>query len=465
MGQTSREANWPVTTDQESGDLPVLHRRGTAIDLYAGAGGLSLGLEQAGFDVLAAVELDPIHALVHRYNFPDTPVLCKSVSEVSGAELIAEAKVSWEARTSIEWPGIDLLAGGPPCQGFSVGGLQDLSDPRNAQLSEFARLVEEVKPASFIIENVAGLLSLRFKPVMDELVKRLERAGYSVLGRDRILDARDFGVPQMRRRVFLVGVRAGIAPPVEPRAASQVWTIADALDGLPDPIKYGRLLKTDSVTMQGAELLRYLNPQSKYARWLVGADVDGTDLSAPRQWDRQSLTASLRTVHSSVVRRRFSATHPGKVEPRSRYYRLDPEGVSRTLRAGTGVERGAHTSPRPIHPTSPRVVTVREAARIQSFPDWFRFHVTNWHGHRQVGNSVPPVLARAVASTLMEPLSLAPARPKGAVNLGDLRTLSLSHSEAVAELGLSELSYPGRRIRSRVEIAPNSPSLDLSSGS
>jgi DNA (cytosine-5)-methyltransferase 1 len=432
-------------------------RRGTAIDLYAGAGGLSLGLEQAGFDVLVAVELDPIHALVHKYNFPTTPVLCRSVSEVSGADLVALAKETWAASGSGEWPGIDVVAGGPPCQGFSVGGLQELSDPRNAQLSEFARIVEEVKPASFILENVPGLFSPRFKPVVDGLIRRFERAGYHVSGRGQILDARDFGVPQMRRRVLLVGTREGIPTPVAPVPNRRGWTVADALDGLPDPVNYRRLLRSDSANLGEVELARYLNPRSEYARRLVGAELDETDLSTPREWDRRYLTSSLRTVHSAIVRRRFSVTLPGQVERRSRYYRLDSSGVSRTLRAGTGVEKGAHTSPRPIHPTSPRVVTVREAARIQGFPDWFRFHGTNWHGHRQVGNSVPPPLARAVAMTLLEPLALRPIRSEGASVLGDPRVLTLSHSEAIAELGLDGRSYPARRIRAKTELFETSP--------
>ena len=113
-----------------------------------------------------------------------------------------------------------------------------------------------------------------------------------------------------------------------------------------------------------------------------------------------ALTGCLLTRHSDLTKARFSATAPGSVEPVSRFFRLPTDGAARTIRAGTTKEQGSFTAPRPIHPKEPRCITTREAARLHSFPDWFRFHVTKWHGFRQVGNSVPPFLAKAVAKTI-----------------------------------------------------------------
>src|SRR5207244_3649928 len=123
------------------------------------------------------------------------------------------------------------------------------------------------------------------------------------------------------------------------------------------------------------------------------------------------LSSRLPTSHTPLSQKRFQATAAGETEPVSRFLKLDPMGVCNTLRAGTGSDRGAFTSPRPIHPHSPRCITVREAARLHSYPDWFRFHATKWHGFRQVGNSVPPLLARAVAAELVRAMGIEAKHP------------------------------------------------------
>jgi DNA (cytosine-5)-methyltransferase 1 len=133
------------------------------------------------------------------------------------------------------------------------------------------------------------------------------------------------------------------------------------------------------------------------------------------------------------------------VEPVSRLYRLHPDGLANTLRAGAGTERGAFTSPRPIHPKHPRVVTVREAARLHSFPDWFGFHATKWHGFRQIGNAVPPLLGRAVGSALMHALNCHPVSPARRIELGDRRLLDLSMRLAAERLGADPTELPAPR--------------------
>ncbi|SFJ26824.1 DNA cytosine methyltransferase, partial [Albimonas pacifica] len=157
------------------------------------------------------------------------------------------------------------------------------------------------------------------------------------------------------------------------------------------------------------------------------------------------LTSSARTGHTEISRRRFAETEPGSVEPISRFFKLPEQGVSNTLRAGTDGARGAFTSPRPIHYRYARCVTVREMARLHGFPDWFRFNVTKWHGARQIGNAVPPPLARAIAGQVMDALGVVPTRPKGIVELGDPGLLALDMSGAAAHFGVDAPS--GRRDR------------------
>jgi DNA (cytosine-5)-methyltransferase 1 len=138
----------------------------------------------------------------------------------------------------------------------------------------------------------------------------------------------------------------------------------------------------------------------------------------------------MRTVHTEISRRRFAETREGEVEPISRFFKLPRHGVCNTLRAGTDSARGAFTSPRPIHYGFPRCVTVREMARLHGYPDWFRFHVTKWHGARQIGNSVPPPLARAVAQAIISSLGVTPERPVRELDLGRPELLSMDMGEA-----------------------------------
>jgi len=154
----------------------------------------------------------------------------------------------------------------------------------------------------------------------------------------------------------------------------------------------------------------------------------------------------MRTEHTALSKRRFKQTAWGKTEPVSRFLKLDPDGICNTLRAGTGSDRGAFTSPRPIHPHAPRCITVREAARLHSYPDWFRFHGTKWHGFRQIGNSVPPRLGRAVAAEVMRSMGIEAKRPSETVELGEERLLWMSMSEAAKRYGVPD-TVVGRRLR------------------
>lgn len=413
--------------------LPARARRTrpVAVDLFAGAGGMSLGFEQAGYDVVAAVEYDPVHAATHAFNFPQCEVLCRDVSRLTAADVLAAAERGYSRlHPGAAWSGqLDALVGGPPCQGFSTGGKREQGDARNDLLLEFVRLVEELRPLTFCLENVAGLLESRFDAVREEAFLRLRNAGYSLSGTERPENSLNFGVPQSRRRVIVLGALGDDAPARPAPLAAQV-TVREALDGLPSPAGYYELLAADYVQLTTEDIARRAATKSLYARSLAGIDPLPEDKSSPRLWDPFLLTGSRRTVHAAATINRFALTDRGSVEPKSRLYRLPLDGPSRTLRAGTGSERGAHTSPRPIHPWEDRVITVREAARLHGYPDWFRFHTTNWHGHRQVGNSVPPPLARAAATALLGSLRCTPVPLRAAVPLGDVSLLTLSRSKA-----------------------------------
>jgi DNA (cytosine-5)-methyltransferase 1 len=448
-------------------------RRPVAIDLFAGAGGLSLGLEQAGFDIAASVEYDPIHCAVHSYNFPRTEVLCADISLVAQATLLSAVGIGLErhGRDSAAWDGeIDLVAGGPPCQGFSNIGKRLLDDKRNRLVFEFFRIVTELRPRYFLMENVPGMLAGGHKTqILDRLALEFVDAGYDIVEPPRVLNAAHSGVPQDRRRLFLLGARRGLPlpsypePAVRPRlkhdGARQLGagslsddltlgpSVWDALGDLPDADDFADLTETDEVALSPSRVAAMLVRGSAYSRALRGDVIEPTDYSHPRAWDRSLMTSSMRTLHTDLSVHRFRGTEPGSVEPVSRFYRLTRDGLCNTIRAGTGSERGAFTSPRPIHPALPRVLTVREAARLHSFPDWFRLHRTKWHGFRQVGNAVPPLLGRAVGARIVEALGIEPKRPDDEWELGDHELLGLDMTAAAERFRADRERIPAQRLR------------------
>jgi DNA (cytosine-5)-methyltransferase 1 len=410
--------------------------RPIGIDLFAGVGGLSLGFEQAGFDVVAAVDIDPIHCAAHKFNFPKTATICKSVAELSGSEL--------RERAGIGDRQIDVVFGGAPCQGFSLIGKRAMDDPRNQLVHHFVRIVRELQPTYFVFENVKGLTIGAHKQFLQEIVEAFGECGYDVLLPYRVLNAAEYGVPQDRRRLFLMGAKRGHALPTYPEPTGRA-TVKQAIGDLPEAEDFQALGTRDWVKAK-------FGRPSPYAAILRGKADDPRDFGHRRQFDPTVLTASALTEHTELSRSRFAETAHGQTEPVSRFLKLDPNGVSNTLRAGTASDRGAFTSPRPIHPFSPRVITVREAARLHSYPDWFRFHVTKWHGFRQIGNSVPPLLGRAVASRVMAALGTRASRPRQEIALGDEALLSISMTDAARMFGVRE-DVIGKRQRP-VEAKP-----------
>jgi DNA (cytosine-5)-methyltransferase 1 len=415
---------------------PCQHHRPIAVDLFAGAGGMTLGFEQAGFDVLAAVELDPIHASVHEYNFPFWTTICRSVSQTSAQEI--------RERSAIGDRDIDVVFGGPPCQGFSLMGKRDLSDDRNALVFSFLRLVLDLRPKYFVMENVRGITIGKQRQVLETVMTEFERHGYQVRQNPQVLNAANYGVPQNRQRLFLLGSRQGFTLPQYPEAKTHfphkdpqkakqksdrylslphAPTVAEAIGDLPEVNNYPELKLQDWVVAS------YGKP-SVYASKLRTPALVTDNYAYEREYSSELLTCSRRTNHTFQTIARFAQAIPGKSDRISHFHRLDLAGLCTTLRAGTASNRGAFTSPRPIHPITPRCITVREAARLHSYPDWFMFHATKWHGFRQIGNSVPPLLAQAIAQEIIKALELVPIKPQQQFSLVQTELLQFKMTQA-----------------------------------
>ncbi|MDR5855859.1 DNA cytosine methyltransferase [Caballeronia sp. LZ062] len=408
--------------------------RPLGIDLFAGAGGLSLGFEQAGFDVVAAVEIDPIHAAVHEFNFPHCAVIPQSVEHLTGSQIRSAAGIGKRK--------IDVVFGGAPCQGFSLIGQRALDDPRNALVRHFVRLVRELDAETFVFENVKGITVGKHAQFLQELIDEFSSIGYEIRLPWRILNAAHFGAPQHRERLILMGCKRGRNLPTYPEpmfrpagSRADLPTLPegpscyDALEDIPDAEQFPELNSSDSVRVKWGKASAYARP----LRGLIRADWD---FSYKRQFNPGLLTSSMRTDHTEISRRRFKATGEGEVEPISRFFKLPSSGVSNTLRAGTDSARGAFTSPRPVHYKYARCVTVREMARLHGFPDWFRLHQTKWHGARQIGNAVPPPLARAVAAQVMTALGVQPVVPDEEMELGNSGLLRMDMGQAANHFGV-----------------------------
>lgn len=398
--------------------------RPIAVDLFSGAGGMSLGFEQAGFDIVAAVEIDPVHAAAHEFNFPKCATLCRDISKLSGAEIRAAAGIGRRR--------VDLVVGGAPCQGFSLIGHRVLDDPRNSLVLDFVRIVCELDANYFVFENVKGLTVGRHKAFLEELVSAFEDKGYEIRKPWRVLNAADFAVPQSRERLILLGAKKGLPVPNYPVANGIVTTCEDALGDLPNAEDFPALIDSDEKRL-AATAWKY---PSAYGREMRCQSNDAWHFGYVREWDSRALTSSMRTGHSDISRRRFAETKCGDVEPISRFFKLAPDGISNTLRAGTDAARGAFTSPRPIHYRYARCVTVREMARLHGFPDWFRFHETKWHGARQIGNAVPPPMARAVGAAVMFAAAMQPKIAEEKIELGNVSLLRMDVSEASGYWGI-----------------------------
>lgn len=383
-------------------------KRPVAIDLFSGCGGMSLGLEAAGFDIAAAVEFDAIHTLVHHFNFPYGASICKDISILQPDELLNSVNKKGYSTD------IDLIAGGPPCQGFSQIGKRQLDDPRNSLVFEYFRIIKAIMPKYFIFENVPGLAFGKHKKFLKELILEFETVGYVIEKPITILDASFYGAPQKRKRVILIGSRKDVKRASYPQKThcafnpnqltlfsnqrNQLTTVKDSIGDLESHKAFigdDKGIAESLLDYSGFRENYSFTPRGKYA------------LCHKRNVDRRVYN-HIGSKHTEKSVKRFQVTTPGTTEKISRFFKLDPQGQCNTLRAGTASDKGAYTAPRPIHYSIPRCITVREAARLHTFPDWFRFHKTIWHGFREIGNAVIPFLSKSLGTQIVTALEINP---------------------------------------------------------
>jgi len=406
--------------------------RPTAIELFCGAGGTSVGFEQAGFDVRVGLDFDPAATATFQQNHPNAVAITENVEKASGKELLKAAKLEE----------VNVLLGGPSCQGYSTHGKRIQDDPRNFLFTEYTRLVGEIRPKWLVFENVRGMLYYGKGKFLQKLKAELEKLGYKITY--SILNAADYGVPQRRERLIIIGSRVGVEPSL-PRATHHdprctQCSRPDRSNKIRGP---GGLLPGMEVCTHcdgtGQEPTDNLETKPWVSLWeAIGdlptiGDVGGTDDFVPYErepfseyqrrmregaqgYDMHSAKKvsslafeiiskipegkGLRAIPPSEMPARFKQMRTVKngslrKDCTTLYYRLERGLPSYTITCYfKNVSSGAFT-----HPLANRAITVREAARLQSFPDWFRFSPNSVP--RQIGNAVPPVLAEALGRHIL----------------------------------------------------------------
>lgn len=347
--------------------------RPKVIDLFAGVGGLSLGFEQHGFDVVLANEYDTAIATAYQLNHKNTKMIVGDITNLNLQEVFGKYKGK-----------IDVIIGGPPCQGFSQKGKRKtIHDERNFLFKYYVAVVELVKPRYFVMENVPNLLSAQGGYFRNEIIELFHSMCYSLnMG---VLNAADYGVPQNRKRAVIIGKMDGNAPEL-PAPLNKKVTIWDAISDL-------AYLQSG----EGKEEQEYKNePQSEYQKKL--------------RCESSILYNHVATKHSKLALERLALIPPNagkEVLPKEHltksiysgtWTRMRKEEISVTITTRFDTP----SSGKFTHPFLDRAITVREAARIQSFPDNFVFVGSKGSKMKQVGNAVPPLLAGAIAEVIMK---------------------------------------------------------------
>ena len=344
----------------------------TIIDLFTGVGGLSLGFEMEGFNVLLANEYDQSIAEAYIRN-RDTPNM-----------IVADIKTLPVKETFEKYKGkVTVVVGGPPCQGYSQKGQRKtINDDRNFLFRYFVEVVREIQPLYFVMENVPNLLTAENGFFKNEITTLFKEMGY-IINAD-VLCASNYGVPQNRNRAFIIGKKGGQTPVSMPEKEKTFTTIWDAISDL-NYLDSG----------EGMDEQDYLNePMSEYQKKMRAGS--------------RKLFGHVATNHSEVA-----LTRMRMIPPKGGKEFLPPEQLTKSIYSGTWERMDADdvsvtittrfdtpASGKFMHPYLDRAITVREAARIQSFPDTFRFYGTKTSQMKQVGNAVPPLLAQAVAKAI-----------------------------------------------------------------
>lgn len=379
------------------------------IDLFAGAGGLSCGLEQAGFKPVLANELVEQYAHTYQINHPETKVVVGDVRQVDEKKLHELVK---------EYKEIDLIAGGPPCQGFSVNApIRSLDDPRNHLFKEYLRIVNEIRPKAVIIENVPGIISLGKGTIVEQIYEILNGMGYKV--DHKILFAGHYGVPQMRFRTVFIAIRdrreAIVFPepeyyatavanfggsktlcynltPMDELLLKSRTTVWDAIGDLPEIVGGAGDGVYEYPQSPETEFQRYVRKNSKKITSHFCAKLSAINIERlkyiPQGGSWRDIPFEL--LPEGLKRARRS-------DHTKRYGRLNPNDLCSTIMTKCDPHWGSF-----FHPTQARVLSVREAARIQSFPDEYVFTGNMTQQYEQVGNAVPPLLGKAVGEAILK---------------------------------------------------------------
>ena len=377
----------------------------TVIDLFAGAGGLSLGATRAGFNVAAAIELDS-HALnSHITNFPHTIHIQRDIMSLSGEQLLSLSGLQSKELTGI--------IGGPPCQGFSSIGHGNVNDSRNLLFVKFFELIEELQPVFFVAENVPGIMNDKYSQIRFDAFKHIQN--YTLLSPIWV-NASEYGAPTIRTRVFFIGYRNDIQ--IKPFTVKDIENmivpqsdrtcVRSALEGLPANIHYSAKTSGERKIEKSYFISNntYTQPHFFYQRVIgVRPRNIGNQQYCDLYMQKHIVNGCLPTKHSANVKRRYAKLKYGQQDKISKSVKLNPDGFCPTLRAGTGPEKGSFQAVRPIHFDYARVITPREAARLQGFPDWYKLPETIWHSFRQLGNSVSPIVAERVLSAIYQKLT------------------------------------------------------------
>ncbi len=362
----------------------------TIVDLFCGCGGFGLGAELAGFRSIVGIDIDSTLQSAYKMNFPNSRVFASDISKMDES--------TW--RLILNTTKIDGVIGGPPCQGYSRMGLSNENDPRRSLIKDFFRTVNIIYPKFFIMENVEGLLDKKNKKELDNALSILNK-DYKVL-EPMILDASNYGAPTKRKRVIVVGYlpQHFIALNRENFTNSkfQYITVKDAIYDLGKPVP-----QVKDISNYGWGKYRKLKKISNYALEMRKSPPQGigNDLFINKM-NEGIVSGFYDTTHAPNIIERYLELEPGKIDTISKSKKLQWNGFCPTLRAGTGADKGSFQAVRPIHPQQGRVITVREAARLQGFPDWFGFHHTKWHSFRMIGNSVSPIFSKALLSIIKE---------------------------------------------------------------
>jgi DNA (cytosine-5)-methyltransferase 1 len=359
----------------------------TVIDLFCGAGGLSEGFRQSGFQVLVGQDWDEAAGLTFLHTHPGAKFIGGSIKNVESNTLLRSA--------GLKRGELDVLVGGPPCQGFSVNNhKRGADDPRTMLFREYLRIVEGLHPRWLVMENVTGMLSIENGKFIRAITTGMERLGYSV--EMKLLKAEEFGVPQERRRLVFIANRTGakISFPETTHGPSMkpFTTIWDAISDLPK-VNNG----------EASLCLKYLsNPKNDFQSMVRGVSYVPENHSAPKlsALNLERMThippgGSWRDIPLDLLPEGMKKAK--RSDHTKRYGRPKKSDLSCTILTKCDIHWGAY-----IHPTQDRAFTVREAARLQSFPDSFVFHGSRTEQYVQVGNAVPPLLARRIAEHLLE---------------------------------------------------------------